>query len=79
MTISLLTSPEINETRESQFFIEEVQAPHTHANKATGFLLFIAVPLTFFTIISITIVAAIATFAAINEGYVIARAESSHT
>jgi hypothetical protein len=79
MTISLLATPEIDEARKAQFFIEEVQTPHTHANKATGFLLFIAVPLTFFTIISITIVAAIATFAAINEGYVIARAESSHT
>ena len=38
---------------------------------ATGFLLFIAVPMTFFTIIPITIVAAVATFAAIQEGYYI--------
>ena len=36
--------------------------PHTTANKATGFLLFIAVPMTFCTVIPITIVAAIATF-----------------
>jgi CDP-diacylglycerol--glycerol-3-phosphate 3-phosphatidyltransferase len=43
--------------------------PHTLANKLTGFLLFIAVPLTFASIIPISIVAAIATFAAIQEGY----------
>ena len=42
--------------------------PHTFANKATGFLLFIAVPMTFCTVIPITIVAAIATFAANHEG-----------
>ena len=47
------------------------QFPHTLANKATGFLLFIAVPLTFCTVIPITIVAAIATFAAICEGHII--------
>ena len=45
--------------------------PHTLANKATGFLLFIAVPMTFCTVIPITIVAAIATFAAICEGHII--------
>ena len=45
--------------------------PHTTANKATGFLLFIAVPMTLLSINPITIVAAIATFAAIHEGYVI--------
>lgn len=43
--------------------------PHTLANKATGFLLFIAVPMTFWSIIPIAIVAAIATFAAIQEGH----------
>ena len=53
--------------------------PHTTANKATGFLLFIAVPMTFYSVIPIAIVAAIATFAAIHEGCVLARAESSHT
>ena len=42
--------------------------PHTLANKVTGFLLFIAVPMTFVSIIPISIVAAIATFAAIQEG-----------
>ena len=47
--------------------------PHTTANKATGFLLFIAVPMTFCTVIPIAIVAAIATFAAIQEGHVIRR------
>ena len=45
--------------------------PHTTANKATGFLLFIAVPTAFYTIIPITIVAVIATFAAIHEQYII--------
>ena len=43
--------------------------PHTLANKVTGFLLFIAVPMTFVSIIPISIVAAVATFAAIQEGY----------
>ena len=47
------------------------QFPHTLANKATGFLLFIAVPMTVWSIIPITIVAAVATFAAIQEGYYI--------
>ena len=47
--------------------------PHTAANKATGFLLFIAVPMTFYTVIPIAIVAAIATFAAIQEGHFIRR------
>ena len=51
--------------------------PHTFANKVTGFLLFIAVPMTFVSIIPISIVAAVATFAAIHEGCVLARAESS--
>ena len=51
--------------------------PHTTANKATGFLLFIAVPMTFISVVPITIVAAIATFAAIHEGCVLARAGSS--
>ena len=43
--------------------------PHTLANKATGFLLFIALPMTVWSIIPIAIVAAIATFAAIQEGH----------
>ena len=45
------------------------QFPHTTANKATGFLLFIAVPMTLWSIIPIAFVAAIATFAAIQEGH----------
>ena len=45
--------------------------PHTLANKATGFLLFMAVPMTFCTIIPIVVVASVATFAAIQEGHYI--------
>ena len=45
--------------------------PHTFMNKATGFLLFIAVPMAVWSIIPIAIVAAIATFAAIHEGFFI--------
>ena len=45
--------------------------PHTTANKATGFLLFIAVPMTCWSIVPIAIVATIATFAAIHEHYII--------
>ena len=45
--------------------------PHTTANKWSGFLLFIAVPMTFWSIIPITIVASVATFAAIHENYFI--------
>ena len=42
--------------------------PHTLANKITGFLLFIAVPMTIWSIIPISIAAIVATFAAIHEG-----------
>jgi CDP-diacylglycerol--glycerol-3-phosphate 3-phosphatidyltransferase len=45
--------------------------PHTLANKATGFLLFIAVPMTFWSIVPIAIVAAIATISAIHEWHFI--------
>ena len=45
--------------------------PHTQANKLTGLLLFIAVPLMFWSIVPIAIVAGIATFAAIQEGHFI--------
>ena len=45
--------------------------PHTMANKVTGFLLFIAVPMTFWSIIPLSLVAAFATFAAIQEGHFI--------
>ena len=44
--------------------------PHTLANKWAGFLLFIAVPMTFMSIIPISIVAAVATFAAIQEALI---------
>ena len=53
--------------------------PHTLANKWAGFLLFIAVPMTVWSIIPISIAAIVATFAAIHEGCVLARAKSSHT
>ncbi len=53
--------------------------PHTLANKWAGFLLFIAVPMTFWSVVPITIVAAVAAFAAVQEGCVLARAESSYT
>lgn len=45
--------------------------PHTIANKATGFLLFIAVPTIIWSIIPIAIVITIATFAAVQEGHFI--------
>ena len=53
--------------------------PHTLANKLAGLLLFIAVPMTVWSTIPISIVAIVATFAAIHEGCVIARAEPSRT
>jgi CDP-diacylglycerol--glycerol-3-phosphate 3-phosphatidyltransferase len=45
--------------------------PHTTANKWAGFLLFIAVPMTFWSIAPISITAIVATFAAIREGHYI--------
>ena len=45
--------------------------PHTLANKWAGFLLFIAVPTIIWSVIPIAIVAAIATFAAVQEGHFI--------
>ena len=45
--------------------------PHTLANKLTGLLLFLAVPTVFCTVTPISIVAAIATFAAVQEGHYI--------
>ena len=44
---------------------------HSLANKVTGFLLFVSVPMIFLSIIPISIVAAIATYAAIEEGHLI--------
>ena len=47
--------------------------PHTVANKVTGVLLFVGVPLTVFleSIVPMVIVAIVATFAAIQEGHFI--------
>ena len=45
--------------------------PHTLANKLTGLLLFLATPAVFLSVIPISIVAAIATFAAVQEGHYI--------
>ena len=45
--------------------------PHTVANKLTGFLLFLTVPTMFWSMIPISIVAALATFAAVQEGHYI--------
>ena len=45
--------------------------PHNKANKLTGLLLFIAVPMVFWFIVPIAIVAGVATFAAVQEGHFI--------
>ena len=45
--------------------------PHTLANKLTGFLLFLTVPTLFWSVIPVSIVAALATFAAAQEGHYI--------
>ena len=45
--------------------------PHTWANKLTGFLLFLTVPTMIWSMIPISIVAALATFAAVQEGHLI--------
>ena len=47
--------------------------PHTIANKAAGFLLFVGVPLTVFleSVVPIVIIAVVATFAAVQEGHFI--------
>ena len=45
--------------------------PHTTANKATGFLLFITVPTAFTSAIPSAIAATVATFAAVQEGHFI--------
>ena len=45
--------------------------PHTVANKLTGFLLFLTVPTMFWSMIPVSIVAALATFAAVQEGHLI--------
>ena len=47
--------------------------PHTIANKVTGVLLFVGVPLTVFleSIVPIVVIAVVATFAAVQEGHFI--------
>ena len=45
--------------------------PYTSDNKLTGFLLFLTVPTMFWSMIPISIVAALATFAAVQEGHYI--------
>lgn len=45
--------------------------PHTRTNKLTGFLLFLAAPMLFWSIIPIAIAAGVATFAAVQEGHLI--------
>lgn len=47
--------------------------PHTIANKATGVLLFVGVPLAFFlgSVIPVIVIAVFATFAAVQEGHLI--------
>ena len=63
----------------SLIIIKNFCIPHTIANKLTGFLLFIAVPTINWSIIPIAIVALIATFAAIQEGYLLHSHSSSTT
>ena len=50
--------------------------PHTAANKLTGLLLFLSVPTVFWSIVPIAVVAGVATFAAIQEGFFISRCRS---
>ena len=45
--------------------------PHTSVNKLTGLLLFIAVPMAFWSIVPLALVAGVATFAAVQEGHFI--------
>ena len=53
--------------------------PHTLANKWAGFLLFITVPMTLWSIAPISIAAIVATFAAIQEEHFIRRNAPSQT
>ncbi len=45
--------------------------PHTKANKLTGLLLFLSVPIAFWSIVPFAIVACVASFAAVQEGHYI--------
>ena len=60
-------------------YIKRFCFPHTIANKLTGFLLFLTVPTISWRIIPIAIVALIATFASIQEGYLLHSHSSSTT
>ena len=53
----------------SLIIIKRFCFPHTINNKLTGFLLFLTVPTIRWSIIPVTIVTAIATYAAIQEGH----------
>lgn len=55
--------------------------PHTIANKVTGFLLFVGVPVIFFveSLIPIVIIAIFATFAAVQEGHFIRTRKNTKT
>ena len=55
----------------SLIIIKKICVPHTIANKLTGFLLFLTVPTISWHIFPIAIVVLIATFAAIQEGYLL--------
>ena len=55
----------------AQVIFKKFCFPHTTANKVTGLLLFLAVPMIFWSIIPVAIVACLATFAAVQEGHFI--------
>ena len=63
----------------SLIIIKKFCFPHTIANKLTGFLLFLTVPTINWSTIPIAVVAIIATFAAIQEGYLLHSHSSSIT
>ena len=52
---------------------KKFQFPHTVANKVTGFLLFLGVPLAVFleSVVPMVVIAVVATFAAVQEGHFI--------
>ena len=52
--------------------------PHTLANKLTGLLLFLVVPTIFWTLIPVSIVTAVASFASIQEGHFIRTRHNGH-
>ncbi len=50
--------------------------PHTTLNRATGLLLYIAVPFSFHSMIPMTVTAVIATIASLHEGIVIKKSQA---